>query len=427
MTYFRVRSHINSNSFGVVPLRRATIPRAAMHSDQPLLQSTHAVEERREATDGELYTKFEFMNYYGNEAGLQLWNENERTDQPLLQSTDGAEERRVAFDRALYTYSDFTTHYGADEGSQFWNECGTPFDVATDQPLLQSTAAQSVITTVADVGDTTEHIARADGRSTAPGLQLCQLPGPQAAATEHSAPAILEVSELPAIRKAENAIIPKRSLHGLARGALNDFADAAAHDESPKCLDDLFPWKAYVAFKDYGARVVGPGISRAVVDQIKDVKDPNRGGRPRVDFILYRVDGSAFRLHPGTKPNGDAAPVYCPPSPATEQTATCVWHARPILSFTYEQAKRIPQIDKLGKKEALEALQTEPDKFKWWLFAANLGRHTEDVIGNGITSAELVEHSDTNARLRFQHQDRSTVEVEILRRENGGLDTRLHM
>ena len=109
MTYFRFRSHINSNSFGVVPLRRATIPRAAMHSDQPLLQSTHAVEERREATDGELYTKFEFMNYYGNEAGLQLWNENERTDQPLLQSTDGAEERRVGFDGALYTYSDFTS------------------------------------------------------------------------------------------------------------------------------------------------------------------------------------------------------------------------------------------------------------------------------------------------------------------------------
>jgi hypothetical protein len=72
-------------------------------------QSTHAVEERREATDGELYTKCEFMNYYGNEAGLQLWSENEPTDQPRLQSTDGAEERRVGFDGALCTYSDFTS------------------------------------------------------------------------------------------------------------------------------------------------------------------------------------------------------------------------------------------------------------------------------------------------------------------------------
>ena len=170
-----------------------------MHSDQPLLQSTDAVEERREATDGELYTKCEFIFYYGYEAGLQFWNKNERTDQLLLQSTAGAEERRVARDGALYTYSEFTTHYGADAGRQFWNECGTtfvstrhgtPVDVATDQPLLQSTAAQFVIITDRqNVGDTTEHIARAEGRSAACGLELCQLHGPQAAAAEHSAPA----------------------------------------------------------------------------------------------------------------------------------------------------------------------------------------------------------------------------------------------
>jgi len=123
-------------------------------------------------------------------------------------------------------------------------------------------------------------------------------------------------TSLPAIRDAENAFTPKKALRSLARDALNAFADAQ-HD-GPTCLDELFPWKAYLASHARGEMVVGEGIIRAVVDQIKDVKDPNRGRRPRTDFIFYRVDGSAYRAHPGTKPKNDSAPVYCPPSHTTE-------------------------------------------------------------------------------------------------------------
>ena len=147
-------------------------------------QSTHAVEELREATDGELYTKREFITYYGDEAGLQRWNENERTD-------------RAA--------------------------------------------------------------------------ELRQQTGPQAGATEHSAPAtppiILEVSQLQAIRDTESHITPKRALHGLARDALNAFADA--HYVRSTCLDELFPWKAYLASHPKGEMVVGPGITHAIVDQFQ--------------------------------------------------------------------------------------------------------------------------------------------------------------
>jgi hypothetical protein len=312
---------------------------AAEHSASAA-QSTHAVEERREGTDGELYTKREFISYYGDEAGLQLWNENERTDR-------AAEVR--------------------------------------------------------------------------------QQTGSQAGATEHSAPAtppiILELSQLQAIRDTESHITPKRALHGLARDALNDFADA--HYVRSTCLEELFPWKAYLASHPKGEMVVGPGITRAVVDQLQDIKDPNRGGRPRTDFIFYRVDGSAYRVHPGTKPKNDAAPVYCPPSRATEQAATCVWHERTIEKFTYEDACRIPQTDKLGKQEAFRVLQNEPEQFMWRLFAANLGSDTVDVIGSGLISSSLVELSDTNARLRFQRHDGSTIDVEI-RSVKRGLKTHVH-
>jgi hypothetical protein len=305
----------------------------------PAAQSTHAVEEVREATDGELYTKREFITFYGDEAGLQRWNENERTD-------------RAA--------------------------------------------------------------------------ELRQQTGPQAGATEHSAPAtfpiILEVGQLQAIRDAESHAV-KRALHGQARDALNAFADA--HYVRSTCLDELFPWKAYLAFHPKGEMVVGPGITRAIVDQFQDVKDANRGGRPRTDFIFYRVDGSAYRVHPGTQPKNDAAPVYCPPSRATEQAATCVWHERTIEKFTYEDACRIPQTDKLGKQEAFRVLQNEPEQFMWWLFAANLGSDTVDVIGSGLISSSLVELSDTNARLRFQRHDGTTIDVEI-RNVKRGLKTRVH-
>ena len=137
------------------------------------------------------------------------------------------------------------------------------------------------------------------------------------------------------------------------------------------------------------------------------------------------ADGSAYRVHPGSKPKNDAAPVQCPPSRATEQAVTCVWHAKPCGIFTYQDACRIPQTDKLGKKEAFSALQTDPDKFMWWLFAANLGARTRRVIGSGLVSSSIQERSDTNARLRFQRQDGSTIDIEILNLDTG-FKTRLH-
>ena len=80
---------------------------------------------------------------------------------------------------------------------------------------------------------------------------------------------------------------------------------------------------------------------------------------------------------------------------------------------------------KLGKKEAFSALQTVPDQFMWWLFAANLGHRTVRVIGSGLTSSSVVERSDTSARLRFQRHDGSTIDVEIPHGHRG-LKTLVH-
>ena len=60
------------------------------------------------------------------------------------------------------------------------------------------------------------------------------------------------------------------------------------------------------------------------------------------------------------------------------------------------------------------------------MFAANLGASTKELIGSGLISSSLVELSDTNARLRFQRHDGSTIDVEILDVGERGFKTRVH-
>ena len=146
----------------------------------------------------------------------------------------------------------------------------------------------------------------------------------------------------------------KRELHGVARNDLNAFA--SADYAGPVDLEDLFPWRRYLAFRADGQMLVGPGICRAVVDRLPNVRDPNRGGRPRTDFIFTRIDGSSYRNHPGARPNNDSIPVYCPPFRATEQTVVCRWHSFDELQcFTLDQARQIPQTDAIGKKTVRDA------------------------------------------------------------------------
>ena len=82
--------------------------------------------------------------------------------------------------------------------------------------------------------------------------------------------------------------------------------------------------------------------------------------------------------------------------------------------MSFEHARQLPQIDKLGKEAAFRLLQTEQDDFQWWRFAANLGPHTGRVIGDGLIGANRIEHSDTHVILRFRRRNNSTVDVELV-------------
>ena len=107
-----------------------------------------------------------------------------------------------------------------------------------------------------------------------------------------------------AIQQAEAARGPPRSLHRLARDALNENNNRP--DRSTVNLDDCFPWVQYVAAHAQSAKIIGPGITHAQAVFFPGTNDRNRGGAPRLDFCFYHTDGTGIRVHPGRRPKDDA-------------------------------------------------------------------------------------------------------------------------
>ena len=64
-----------------------------------------------------------------------------------------------------------------------------------------------------------------------------------------------------AIQQAEAARGPPRSLHNLARDALNAIANRPTQETVD--LDTVFPWEAYVAAHKESEAIIGTGITHA--------------------------------------------------------------------------------------------------------------------------------------------------------------------
>ena len=122
-------------------------------------------------------------------------------------------------------------------------------------------------------------------------------------------PAVLLGQEmLIRIRQEEAALGPPRSLHKMARKALDEIAQRPSYDSVD--LQGVFPWKQYVAQHALSEKIVGTGIIRACAEFDEKKVDHNRGGAPRLEFCFYRSDSTCCRLHPGRTRKHDAAPRY---------------------------------------------------------------------------------------------------------------------
>ena len=120
---------------------------------------------------------------------------------------------------------------------------------------------------------------------------------------------LLNAEDLPAVRAHSAAV---SVLHDEARALLNVLADG--EETAAIDLQQRWPtWRQYLASHSKGNDIVGPGVVAITAERIAGTSDPNRFGRKRLDFFVRRMDGSAYRLHPGTKRAQDAKPVYISP------------------------------------------------------------------------------------------------------------------
>ena len=108
------------------------------------------------------------------------------------------------------------------------------------------------------------------------------------------------------IRNTEKARRPVRSLHKLARGALNAITSAGINTTTDKNLDRWSPWREYIACHDSAEVIIGQGVTHAVAELIEGTRDANRDGQQRLDFVAYRIDGTRCRVHPGRTKASDA-------------------------------------------------------------------------------------------------------------------------
>ena len=164
--------------------------------------------------------------------------------------------------------------------------------------------------------------------------------------------------------------------------------------------------------------------------------DGNRGGQLRLDFVLYRTDGTYCRLHPGTDSRGDAKPIYSS-SPATglatEQTSTGNdLTSLPANPYTYEDAVLVPQIDRMSKPEAFRLLQQTPrgplvpgaHHFKWWLWICNIG-NAREIIGCGIVAATLENKRAHCVQLLLTRSDNTEARLQLRRHSDNQYSAKL--
>ena len=134
----------------------------------------------------------------------------------------------------------------------------------------------------------------------------------QTDATEHSValPVVLAAADVNAERALEEKIKPPRSLHRFARNTLDGMITAGVDSDINRDLAKWFDWRRYIACHKRAYDIIGPGVTHARAEYISQTNDPNRGNQERLDFVIYRTDGSTCRLHPGKTASKDAQLIY---------------------------------------------------------------------------------------------------------------------
>ena len=247
-------------------------------------------------------------------------------------------------------------------------------------------------------------------------------------AAEH---VLLTLDDLPELRQRGQGLLGV--LHNEARAFTDKFANAdhEAIGVQANLAAEWPNWRLYVANHTLAPDLIGPGVKAFTAEFIDGTRDPNRGGRPRLDLVIRHANGAYCRLHPGSTRKTDAKPRFFPAS--APEPAAYEWR-RPDAAgiFSSDRAKLVPQIDKLGKSDIWQAVQRIPRELipdiqsgawlditcgrhlLWWLWICNLGNHTRTVIGAGVHIAHVAMNTDHEAVFKFTRIDGTDCVVRLV-------------
>ena len=230
----------------------------------------------------------------------------------------------------------------------------------------------------------------------------------------------------------------RASLHDEARDWLNRLIRENPAESVD--LTNVWPnWRAYIAMHKMAGDLVGPGVIAFTAEFIEGTRDANRMGMMRMDMIIRHTTGGYVRIHPGDTIKTDAKPKFFlrtrAASAATEHAST-EWNTPgPGGTLTWERAQTIPQGDLLDKKWVWKTIEgvwqasgdtldiTDGSTLRWWLWIGNLGAHSRDVIGPGVTGARVSMTDDwMSATFTFDRADGSSRQVVLSRGRHQQLD-----
>ena len=236
----------------------------------------------------------------------------------------------------------------------------------------------------------------------------------------------------------------REDLHCEARNWLNQIANGNYTDQDIADLTEIWPrWNAWLATQSEATQSFESDVTAITAEAIENTKDPNRGGRPRVDFCVRLVDGSYWRFHPGSKEQNSAKPLHISAT-LPDATRGAAEHAAiqwTTLSqgnvWTITQSTLVPQTDRMGKAAVWQQVSALLEKnaipredefiditdgaiFPWWLWASNLGHRTRDVIGEGIKEVHLSRTLAYEVVFNFARMDNTTASLLLGIREHFG-------
>ena len=306
--------------------------------------------EKRLAADNIEYSYKEFIEYYGNANGERLWGAAKmlEANAPQIVATehnapiaaDGPRNAVAGHDRDSTTAASSppkpadlqaspqpaaTKHSFASQGTatelrqldnyiysyeimEAWFNDEAPQMWAKAIPMVM----RHLPAPQEQIHATEQNLVKAKAwTSTEPGPANLQS-SLQTDATEHivSLPVVLSGTEVNAERALEEKIKPPRSLHKIARDTLNTIITCGVDSNINRNLDGWFEWRRYIACHKRAHDIIGPGVTHACAEYISQTNDPNRGNQERLDFVIYRSDGSTCRLHPGKTASKDAQLIY---------------------------------------------------------------------------------------------------------------------